>query len=47
MLCGDFYQMPPVTGRPLYWNSNVYEDSDNEISARETVEMDGMKGMKL
>ena len=47
MLCGDFYQMPPVTGRPLYWNSNVYEDSDNEIGARETVETDDMKGMKL
>src|SRR5437763_16087973 len=46
MLCEDFYQMLPVTGHPLYWNSNVYEDSDNEIGTRETVETDDMKGMK-
>ena len=51
LLCGGFYQMPPVQGHALYWNPNnngrtktCGDDNDNAvIDPRQTLEMQGKR----
>ena len=49
VLCGDFYQMPPVSGHALYWNLEGKREIDDmeEEDLRETDERWGKRLWEL